>query len=228
MSLTKQSVQDMYQLNARAYDLTTLFYRSIGLRMGEYRRRAVDHLHLKRGDHVVELGCGTGLNFAAVLQRIGAEGHLTGVDFAQGMLDVAQARIEQKGWANVELVQADVSSYTLPKDTAAVLSTGVFGYLADYDRVIQAVSSAILPGGHLSILDGKQPDALPPWLFRIVQRLGRPFGFTPDYFEVAPWQSVEHYFDETTIEHMYGGMIYICAGKKPQDMAEQSSRPVPK
>jgi ubiquinone/menaquinone biosynthesis C-methylase UbiE len=94
-----------------------------------------------------------------------------------------------------------------------VLATGVFGYIADHDRVIEAASRAIIPGGRLVILDGKQPEHLPSWQFQIVLRLGRPFGFTPDYFKVHPWQSVERYFRETVFERMYGGMIYVSSGR---------------
>ncbi len=66
-----------------------------------------------------------------------------------------------------------------------------------------------MPGGQLSILDGKQTENSPSWLFKIVLKLGGPFGYTSEYFHVRPWESVERYFKETSLEKKYGGMIYF-------------------
>ena len=208
---SKQNVQALYQSGAKFYDFTTILYRMIGLRMKTYRSLAIKKLSLQRGDCVIELGCGTGLNFPFLMERIGEEGRLIGVDLTPGMLKIARDRVERSGWKNVELIQSDIAVYDFPEDVNGVLATGLFGYIPEYDRVIKAASKALLPGGHLVILDGKQPERLPFWLFKIVLRLGRPFGFTPEYFKVRPWESVERYFQKTSIEQKYGGLIYILS-----------------
>ena len=212
MAISKQKVQDMYQSGAKHYDFTTILFRLIGLRMKAYRLIAIRKLSLKRGNCVIELGCGTGLNFPFLMERIGHEGRLIGVDLTQGMLDCARIRVERSGWKNVELIQSDIAAYDFPEGINGVLATGVFGYIPEYDRLIKAASQALAPGGHLAILDGKQPENLPPWLFKIVLKLGRPFGFILEYFNVRPWESVERYFKETSFETRYGGMIYILSG----------------
>ncbi|MEN8135455.1 MAG: methyltransferase domain-containing protein [Thermodesulfobacteriota bacterium] len=212
LALSKREVRSLYQSGAKFYDLTTILYRLIGLRMKAYRALAIEKLSLHRGDCVIELGCGTGLNFPALIDKIGVEGKLIGVDLTPGMLDIARLRVDHFGWKNVELVQSDIVVYEIPKGVNGVLATGLFGYIGEYDRVIKAVLQALVPGGYLVILDGKQPAKLPAWLFRIVLRLGRPFGFTPEYFKVKPWESVERYFQETKFEERYGGLIYISSG----------------
>lgn len=215
MAISKQKVQDLYQSGAKYYNFTTILYRLIGLRMKTYRSLAVQKLSLKRGDRLIELGCGTGMNFPFIIKQIGSEGRLIGVDLTPGMLDFARVRVERAGWKNVELIQSDLAAYEFPEKVNGVLATGVFGYIAEYDRVIKAVSGVLVTGGHLVILDGKQPEKLPSWLFKIVLGLGRPFGFTPDYFNVRPWESVETYFQETSLEQKYGGLIYILSGTAP-------------
>ena len=179
MALSIQEVRALYQSGAKFYDFTTILYRMIGLRMKAYRALAIKNLSLHRGDLVIELGCGTGLNFPALLDEIGPEGRLIGVDLTPVMLDMARLRVERSAWQNVELIQSDIAAYDFPTEVNGVLATGLFGYLAEYDRVIKAASQALVAGGHLVILDGKQPEELPEWLFKIVLRLGRPFGFTP-------------------------------------------------
>jgi demethylmenaquinone methyltransferase/2-methoxy-6-polyprenyl-1,4-benzoquinol methylase len=206
----------MYQSGARNYDFTTILFRLIGLRMKAYRLYAIKKLSLRRGDFVIELGCGTGLNFPFLIEQIGPEGRLMGIDLTPGMLDIARVRVEQSGWKNVELIQSDIAAHIFPEGINGVLATGLFGYIPEYDRVIKAASQSLMPGGHIAIhiaiLDGKQPDNLPSWLFKIVLKLGGPFGYTPDYFNVRPWESVERYFRETSFEQRYGGMIYILSG----------------
>ena len=96
-----------------------------------------------------------------------------------------------------------------------ILATGVFGYLAECEEVIRSASEALSPGGRLVLLDGKQRESLPSWLFRIVLVLGRPFGYTREYFKVRPWEAMERWLADVSIEHRYGGMIYIAAGTAP-------------
>jgi len=159
--IPRQKIQDMYQSGAKHYDFTTILFRLIGLRMKAYRLLAIKKLSLQRGNCVIELGCGTGLNFPFLMEHIGPEGRLIGVDLTPGMLGNARVRVERSGWKNIELIQSDIAAYDFPERVNGVLTTGLFGYIPEYDRVIKAVSHSLVPGGHLSILDGKHPSRFP-------------------------------------------------------------------
>jgi len=211
MALSKQQIRSSYQSAAKYYDFALLLYGLIGIRKA-YRLRAVKLLRLQRGDRVVELGCGTGINFPLIVEQIGPEGRLIGVDLSPKMLACARERVERAGWKNIELVQSDIVAYNFPEGVNGVLSTGVFGYIADYDRVIKAASHALVPGGRLAIMDGKRPERLPSWLFHLIVWFSRSFGVTSDYFDKRTWESVERYFQKTAFEQMYGGMLYISSG----------------
>jgi demethylmenaquinone methyltransferase/2-methoxy-6-polyprenyl-1,4-benzoquinol methylase len=219
MVFSKQEVQDMYQSGAKYYDLFVRIYPLIGLRMESYRSRAVDLLRLKRGDSVVELGCGTGLNFPRIIEAIGPEGQLIGVDLTPGMLACAHERVEHFGWKNVELIQSDIAEYNFPEEVNRVLSIGVFGFVAEYNRVIEAASHALVPGGRLVIGDGKKPEGWPLWLLKLFVCLSRPFGLTLSYLDHRTWESVERYFQETALEERYGGLLYISSGTAPSPAA---------
>jgi demethylmenaquinone methyltransferase/2-methoxy-6-polyprenyl-1,4-benzoquinol methylase len=210
--ISRQKIKAMYQSGAGYYDLTTIAFRLLGLRMKAYRLQAIKKLSLQRGDSVIELGCGTGLNFSFLMERIGPEGRLIGVDLSPGMLARARLKVEKSGWTNVELTQADIANYNFPQGLNGVFATGLFGYIPEYDRVIKAASRFLVPGGHIAILDGKQPENLPSWLFQIILKLGGQFGYTLAYFNVRPWESVDRYFKDTSFETRYGGMIYILSG----------------
>lgn len=128
MAVPKESVEAAYQRYARKYDRAVKLYRLIDLHLERYRERAVEQLRLKPGDCVLDLGCGTGLSFPLLIQHIGAEGRLIGVDLSSEMLACAQGRIDRAGWSNVELVESDIVEYDFPENVNGVLSTGVFEY----------------------------------------------------------------------------------------------------
>ncbi len=206
-----------YQTNAKYYDLAVRLFGFLGVRHA-FRAKAVDRLGLRRGDHVVELGCGTGLNFPLIQQRIGAEGRLIGVDFAPAMLERAKRRVLRAGWENVELVDQDISAYEFPKKVNGVLATGVLGYLEEPDSVISRALDALAPGGRFVILDGKDPGRLPSWLFRLIVLLARRFGANRRYFDNSTWESVRRHFDSGTFEQMCGGLIFLAhtTARRPQ------------
>lgn len=89
---TPEEVNEVYRRRARFYDWSVNTYYLIGFRWWAYRRRAIAALQLGRGATVVEIGCGTGLNFGLVQQRIGPTGRLFGVDLCADMLDKARQR----------------------------------------------------------------------------------------------------------------------------------------
>ena len=87
-------------LTARLYAARAPRYDRYQWAFRQHRRRAVEHLDLVTGQTVVDVACGTGLNFGAIEGRIGPEGSLVGVDLNAEMLERAEARIEESGWSN--------------------------------------------------------------------------------------------------------------------------------
>jgi ubiquinone/menaquinone biosynthesis C-methylase UbiE len=78
-------------------DLASTLAFGIGFRDWGYRRKAVDLLHLTKGDHVLEIGCGTGRNFALLEHAVGPSGTITAVDISVEMLGRAQKRATRLG-----------------------------------------------------------------------------------------------------------------------------------
>lgn len=223
MKGSESGVRKRYDATARYYDMALKLYALAGINQ-KLRKKAVSLLQLQRGDHVVELGCGTGVNFSLILESIGPEGRLTGVDISPNMLDIAQRRVVHAGWRNVELVHQDIVEYRYPGEVNGVISVGVLGYIDDCDRLIESASQAIVSGGRFVVLDGKLPDRMPGWLFDLFIRVSRPFGVTRDYFEKWTWKLVERYFGETTFESLYGGMLFLSSGRAPGKKEKRTKR----
>lgn len=215
MSISKEDVESAYQRNASNYDLAVkFFYPLIGLHIDEYRRCAVEYLNLQPGDTVVDIGCGTGLCFPLIMNRIGPNGHLIGVDISSEMLSRANKMVENAGWTNIQLIHSDIAKYEFPDGINGVISTGVFGYIKERRKVIERVSKALVYDSSLVVIDGKYPVNWPKWTFKIFVKLCSPFGVNEDYFNANTWKIIEELFEDTTFEEKYAGLLYISSGRK--------------
>jgi ubiquinone/menaquinone biosynthesis C-methylase UbiE len=214
MALTKSELRDLYGKRAAHYDFSANLYYLIGFREARCRKRAVSALGLKSGDTVVEVGCGTGLNFPYLLQSVGETGRLIGIDLTDAMLQKAMKRVERNRWRNVELVEADAASYAFPAGIQGVLSTFALTLVPEYEKVIDRAARALVTGGRLVIADFKKPDQWPLWLVKIGVLLTKPFGVSLDLTERKPWQAMMKYVANVTVTECFGGSVYIAVGER--------------
>ncbi|OCP20656.1 MULTISPECIES: class I SAM-dependent methyltransferase [unclassified Ensifer] len=98
-----------------------------------------------QGSHVVDLGCGFGW-FSRFAREQGAA-RVLGLDLSENM--IARARRDTADPA-IEYGIADLDHLTL-EDGAFDLaySSLAFHYVEDFDRLIQAIHNALMPGSHL-------------------------------------------------------------------------------
>jgi ubiquinone/menaquinone biosynthesis C-methylase UbiE len=214
MSLTKSELIHLYGQRALRYDLTANLYYLLGFREWAYRRKAVRALNLSPGDTVVEIGCGTGLNFSLLEREVGPQGRIIGVDLTEAMLEQARERVRRMGWRNVELVRSDAASYAFPRGINGVVSTFALTLVPEFDQVISNAAGALSERGRFVILDFKQPSNIPQWLVKLAVCLTKPFGVSLDLASRHPWEALERYLDLAFFEEVYFGFSYVTAGQK--------------
>jgi SAM-dependent methyltransferase len=123
---------EQYRRRAGVYDLELAAFEPI-------RRSAIARLKLKRGDAVLDVGCGTGLSFGELQQAIGRRGRIVAIEQCPEMLDQARARVAHAGWANVTLLQAAVETAAIPCRVDAAL----FHFTHDILRNPNAVRNVV-------------------------------------------------------------------------------------
>jgi demethylmenaquinone methyltransferase/2-methoxy-6-polyprenyl-1,4-benzoquinol methylase len=208
-----------YTLGARLYDVLSL-ERPV-YRVG--RLAGIDLLRLQPGDRVLDVGCGTGLNFAALDAAIGPTGTIVGVDLSAHMLARAHARVRRHGWHNVGLVQADAGSRELagllgdgPYD--AVLATFALSVVGDGRAAWRSALAAARPGGRIAVVDL----ALPAGWWAVLAPLARLACFTGGVdLHREPWRWVTR--DTTDVEQrsLRAGHIRVSAGTVPDSPGKQ-------
>lgn len=214
MALTKDKLQNLYRQRAGNYDLSANLYYLIGFRESKYRKLAISKLSLSEGNTVVEIGCGTGLNFEYVLNYIGVQGKLIGVDLTDAMLEKAKQRVNKNNWSNVELIKKDAAEYTFPKNINAAYSTFALTLVPEYEEIISNIEKSLQVGGKLVILDLKKPGKWPLWLVKLGVMITRPFGVSLDLANRKLWEVMEKYFANVEVQEVYGGFAYIAVGEK--------------
>ena len=116
------------------------------------RLQTLKSLALNAGEHVVDVGCGTGFLISEMAAVVGETGRLAGVDFSQDMLDVASKRCESLPQVSLRQGSAD----SLPLDDAsfdAASCTQVLLYVPDLQKSIAELARVLKPGGRLSVIE---------------------------------------------------------------------------
>lgn len=213
--MNKEEIKQIYRKRAPAYNNSVKLFNLIGWRVNYYRTKAVDALNLKLGDTVVDLCCGTGLNFPHLQNAIGPEGKIIGVDLSADMLKVAENQVKYKGWENVALVNGDAAQYQFPKNTNGIITSYAITMIPEYDSIITKGADSLTKGGRFVILDFKKPDGWSEWFSKLMLTLFiKPYGGTFELKDRHAWESLEKHLRLTEFKEFYFGSTYIALGEK--------------
>jgi demethylmenaquinone methyltransferase/2-methoxy-6-polyprenyl-1,4-benzoquinol methylase len=215
---TREHLIETYRKKAKHYDITSRFYPAPGYPQRAQRLRAVQALGLCPGASVVDIACGTGLNFALIEEAIGPAGRIVGLDLTDAMLAQAQARIETNGWSNISLVQADAAAFDFPTEVDAILSTYALSQVPECAAVIAHGTAALSGGGRWVVLDLKVPANTPRWLAQVGTAVVRPFASIDEWILRRPWEAIraamqEELTDPSWIE-LFFGTAFLAAGSR--------------
>jgi demethylmenaquinone methyltransferase/2-methoxy-6-polyprenyl-1,4-benzoquinol methylase len=136
------------------------------------RHQARLALDVRPGDRVIEIACGTGLNFAHLRELAGDGGRIVGVDIAPAMLEIARREIARHGWKNVEALEADAAH--LPFQDGSfdkALCAFALNIIPDYERAIAEVRRVLAPEGRFVALElSMSASSVPRWLLPLAER----------------------------------------------------------
>src|SRR5258708_6336062 len=102
------------------------------------------------GERVLDIGCGTGATAIPFAQAVGLEGHVTGVDISEPMLEQCRKNIATTGAGNITLVKADAQVHRFPADSFNLLISrfGVM-FFADPVAAFTNLHAGLRQGGRL-------------------------------------------------------------------------------
>jgi ubiquinone/menaquinone biosynthesis C-methylase UbiE len=140
----KQEIADLYNRRSQTYDESE-WHLQICHRLLEYSL-------VSSGQHILDIGTGTGHLAIAAAQIVGTEGRVIGVDISTEMLDRARSKVEALGLSNVEFQLADAEVLNYPANTFdRILCANTFPWIADKEAALRLWFQFNKPGGLIGI-----------------------------------------------------------------------------
>lgn len=142
----------------------------------------LDRAHLKPGDRVMDVGCGTGISTLKAAELVGPSGHVVGVDISEPMLK--RARSISQDVSNVSFETADAADHAFePASFDAVISRFGVMFFADPVAAFANIRRALKPRGRVS-MSAWGALAANPWfqvpMYAAKTQLGAPPPVDPD------------------------------------------------
>lgn len=152
---TLKDVEEAYSYYGKVPLLYNLFSKLSFFGKG-LRKKAIRKLGLKQGYKVLDIACGTGLNFRHIERIIGKKGSITAIDYTKEMLSHAEKLVKKNRWDNIELIKADAAKIKLPKNHFdAIISTLGFSSIPDHKKALITAVNSLKKGKKLVMLEGK-------------------------------------------------------------------------
>lgn len=109
---------------------------------------------LRRGERVLDLGSGGGIDCFLAAQQVGPAGHVIGLDMTQDMVDLARKNQASLGLTTVEFILGEMERMPLPDASVdVVISNCVVCLSPEKDAVFAECYRVLAPGGRLHLSD---------------------------------------------------------------------------
>ena len=177
------------------------------------RVAAIERLQLQPGETVLDVGCGTGLSLAPLLQRLGPQGRIVGIEQCPDMLARARERLTPAQRPQVRLVQASAEAARWRGQADAALLHFTHD-IVRHPAALDNVFAHLKPGAHV-VATGLQ--WAPPWAVAV-----NAFVLGAALYSISsldgldrPWGGLEQRLKDFEVTPEWMGGVYIASGVVP-------------
>jgi demethylmenaquinone methyltransferase/2-methoxy-6-polyprenyl-1,4-benzoquinol methylase len=146
------------------YDRMSRWYDWFAASEVKFTQTGLQLLGVEDGEHVLEIGFGTGRSLVTLSQQAGASGLVTGVELSPGMIEVAQKRIQAEApESSVHMLRGDGTLLPFPPDLfEAVFLSFTLELFSDEDIpvLLDECHRTLKPDGRLGVVSLEKEDVL--------------------------------------------------------------------
>jgi SAM-dependent methyltransferase len=195
-----------YHEHARSYERDTGAFQP-------YRQAIVEALPLRPGQIVLDVGCGTGLCFGPLRDKVTAVGGVVGIEESPEMVAVAREHIAEEGWLNVTVVQSPAEDAEIALSADAALFCAVHDIMQSPDA-LRNVLGSLRPGAWVAAGGGKWAAPLMVAVNMQVRMLHAPYVRSFEGFG-RPWNHLEQLVEDIRVDEVAFGGGYVATGRVP-------------
>lgn len=131
--------------------------------LSRHSENVMPMLDVRKGDRVLDVGCGFGDTAIAIAERVGREGSVIGLDCCEDFLNIARTRPEKAFVPNVSFLNADAEKGLGEAEYDAAFSR--FGTMFFVSPVagLRSIRRALVPGGRFTHIVWRNREDN-PWL----------------------------------------------------------------
>ena len=137
-----------------------------GREVFDQREKILQALGLRPGQHVADIGAGTGLFTVLIANTVGPKGKVYSVDIVKDFIALIKKRAAEAGLKNIQTILCTDRSTELPKESVELAFTSETYHHLEYPRsVLASIHRALRPGGHLIVVDyRREPGKSAAWI----------------------------------------------------------------
>jgi len=139
---------------------------------------AIEFAELRRGESVIDIGCGGGATTLEIAKRVGAAGSATGVDVSATLIATAKSRQKAAHIDNARFMMGDAATLQFDRKYECLFSRFGIMFFADPYAAFANLASALASGGRAALCCWGPP-AANPWVAQLIEVVRRHVSMPP-------------------------------------------------